>query len=152
DEEDGPAKNPYGVTTEDLAARCPFCAMPMDPPDAAICLHCGYDMVRRKRIESKQTEEITGGDYLLYHLVTFLCLLGISLLLALDVFTLMNAEDWMKGGWFDNGDGTWVIKPGIVPLYVFLFTMLFIVPMGKIMIGRLIRFTPPEVEVKQTED
>jgi len=153
EEEDGPARNPYGVTEEDLAVRCPFCALAMDPPDSKVCLHCGYDMVKRRRLESKKTVEITAGDYLLYHIPTMLCFIGICIMIALDVLTLLNAENWMRDGWFDNGDGTWLVRPGIIPLYVFLATtFLGVVPMGRIMIRRLVRFTPPEVVIKDKDD
>src|SRR4051794_36128687 len=38
DDEDA---NPYGMTFEDLSARCPECANAMESEDAVICLHCG---------------------------------------------------------------------------------------------------------------
>src|SRR5437870_5782693 len=50
-------KNPYGVTETSLAPRCPHCAYELDPPDSRICLHCGYDMVRRQRRPSIKTVE-----------------------------------------------------------------------------------------------
>src|SRR5690348_8392198 len=46
-EEEKEDRNPYVMREENLAARCPFCAMLMDPPDSKICLHCGYDMQKR---------------------------------------------------------------------------------------------------------
>jgi hypothetical protein len=152
DELEGPAKDPYGVTHDNLAPRCPFCAMLMDPPDARICLHCGYDMVKRNRREFKETHEITAVDYLLYHVPTMLCFIGICIFLGLDLLMLLQAEPIMKDGWFDNGDGTWLVKPGIIPLYTFLFSMIFIVPMGRLIIKRLIKFTPPEITVKRKQD
>src|SRR5262245_54188719 len=42
---------PYTMRQEDLAARCPHCALPLDPPDTKICLHCGYHMQHRRRVE-----------------------------------------------------------------------------------------------------
>src|SRR3954468_11336503 len=44
DQEQEDGQNPYGVTETSLAPRCPHCAYELDPPDARICLHCGYDM------------------------------------------------------------------------------------------------------------
>src|SRR5512143_2862260 len=45
DEDDD--KNPYIMQEVNLAARCPHCALPMDPPDAKVCIHCGYHMQKR---------------------------------------------------------------------------------------------------------
>jgi hypothetical protein len=53
----------YGVTEVHIAPRCPHCAYEMDPPDARICLHCGYDMVRRTRNESIKTYDRTFFDW-----------------------------------------------------------------------------------------
>src|SRR5262245_4025175 len=53
EEEKEIAKNPYGVVEENLAPRCPHCALQLDPPDALICIHCGYHMRKRQREESK---------------------------------------------------------------------------------------------------
>ena len=47
DTEEDDAQNPYGVTETNLDPRCPHCAYELDPPDARICLHCGYDMIKR---------------------------------------------------------------------------------------------------------
>jgi hypothetical protein len=147
-EEEGIATNPYGVTHEDLAPRCPHCAYSMDPPDARICLHCGYDMQKRRRVESKKVYETTAGDVFAYHIPTVACLIGIAVLLTIDVLALIFRYPIMQGSWFDNGDGTWVIKPGIIPLYIFLASLLGIVPCARFVIKRLIRFVPPEVEKK----
>ncbi len=55
----------YGVTKNDDedVARCPFCAVELDPPDTKICLNCGYDMTERKRHRTVKTYALTGGDH-----------------------------------------------------------------------------------------
>ena len=57
DDEAEYAKNPYGVTETSLSPRCPHCAYELDPPDAAVCLHCGYHMIKRRREASIKTIE-----------------------------------------------------------------------------------------------
>src|SRR5262249_54214419 len=104
------AKNPYIMREENLAARCPFCAQTLDPPDSRICLHCGYDMQKRKRVESKKTYEITAGDYFMYHLPTILCFIGFCILITIDVLSLIFAEDIMEGSWFEEEQGKYLIK------------------------------------------
>ena len=146
-------KTPYVMRDMNLAARCPFCAMTLDPPDSRICLHCGYDMQKRKRVDSKKTYEITAADYFKYHLLTILCFIGFCILITIDVISLIFAEDLMEDSWFEGeSKGTYIIKPGIVPLYVTLISLIGIVPCVRTIIKRLINFTPPEVIKRDEED
>src|SRR5207249_1834496 len=46
EDDDGKA---YGVTHEELGARCPECANAMESETAKICLHCGYNTITRQR-------------------------------------------------------------------------------------------------------
>lgn len=74
-------KNPYIVTETSLAPRCPHCAFELDPPDSLICLHCGYHMVKRRRVASVVTYDRSGGDYAMWLLPGFLMLiLGLILI------------------------------------------------------------------------
>src|SRR5205823_7951267 len=45
--EEDDAKVAFGVQEMSLAPRCPHCAYELDPPEAKVCLHCGYHMVKR---------------------------------------------------------------------------------------------------------
>ena len=80
--EDDDGKNPFSLTETSLAPRCPHCAYELDPPDSKVCLHCGYHMVRRRRIASVTTFERTGMDWFMWLLPAFLmiilalCLIG----------------------------------------------------------------------------
>jgi hypothetical protein len=78
EEED--ARNPYGVTETSLAPRCPHCAYELDPPDSIICLHCGYDMVKRQRVASIKAYEHSFGDWFLWLAPAVLCLIAIGLM------------------------------------------------------------------------
>ena len=82
-DEDG---NPYGVTTLDLAPRCPNCANELESADALICLHCGYNTQTRIIRKTKKTLEHTGGENLLWLLPGLLCALGVVLLFLLQMF------------------------------------------------------------------
>ena len=71
------ARDPYAVQEMSMAPMCPFCAFELDPPDARICLNCGYDMVQRARVASKKVYERTASDFILWHLPTLACFLAI---------------------------------------------------------------------------
>ena len=56
EEED--ASKPYGVEEISVAPRCPHCAYEMEPPDAVICLHCGYNMTKRRRVDTHPSKRL----------------------------------------------------------------------------------------------
>src|SRR5262245_36566364 len=43
DDDDSATPNPFGVVEEKDVARCPHCAKELEPPDAIICVHCGFN-------------------------------------------------------------------------------------------------------------
>jgi ribosomal protein L37AE/L43A len=137
--------NPYTMSEVNLAARCPFCADLLDPPDAKICLNCGYDMLRRRRVESKQVYDQTAADYLIWHLSTILTFVGIVILIGVNVFCLINMRGWVKDAFFEEVMGpdcwsTWLVIMSMFPIF---FGTRFI-------IRKLVwRFHPPEKQVKK---
>ncbi len=72
EDDDTPGAKPkaYGVTKDEDedVARCPFCAVELDPPDTKICLNCGYDMTVRRRHRTVKTYSLTSGDYFMWWL------------------------------------------------------------------------------------
>lgn len=139
-------RNPYGVTTENLAARCPFCAMAMDPPDARICLHCGYDMVKRRRLESRNTYETTALDYMLWHLPTVACFIGIFVVIGFCIFCGWNMADWTKETWFDE-----IIPPGCYTTWLSIVGIALIWFQGKFVFKRLVYNLHPPEKIKKVK-
>lgn len=104
-------RNPFGVTETSLAPRCPHCAYELDPPDSKICLHCGYHMIKRRRIPSVKTFDHSGGDYTMWLLPGFLMLiLGLGLF-----FYCVFHHLWLPGLVLDQRDvdelKRWRINP-----------------------------------------
>src|SRR5436309_9926666 len=66
DEELEAGSNPYGVSTLDLAPRCPNCANELESADARICLHCGYDTLSRTIGKTKKLIEHTSHERFLW--------------------------------------------------------------------------------------
>jgi hypothetical protein len=146
-EEEKEDRNPYVMREENLAARCPFCAMLLDPPDAKICLHCGYDMHKRKRVERKIVYHTTAGDYILWHLSTFACMVVFGIVVGVCVFCFINLPDWWSGDAADilpaSCFQTWLV---IMTLFICWFT-------GRFVFRKLVwRFHPPEAEKKKGDD
>jgi hypothetical protein len=74
DEEWGVVKA-YGVTKESDKPRCPFCAWELEDSEAIICLHCGYNLMTRERLQEKILEPVTGWDYFVWLLPGIICAL-----------------------------------------------------------------------------
>jgi ribosomal protein S27E len=72
DEEWGIVKA-YGVTKESDLPRCPFCAWELESDTAVVCLHCGYNLQTRERLQEKVLQPVTGGDYFLWLLPGMIC-------------------------------------------------------------------------------
>jgi hypothetical protein len=160
DHDDEDAANPYDVTETSLAPRCPHCAYELDPPDSRICLHCGYDMVKRQRRPSIKTYERTGGDWFMWLLpgiaclLAFLLIIGVCLyyhyLLPYDILKEKDADALLADrlGVFNKDPGPdaveYMFHPGIeVWLYVFCIWLLW--KSGKFAFKRLIlNYMPPE--------
>lgn len=137
-------QNPYGMIKENLAARCPHCALPLDPPDARICLHCGYDMQKRKRHDRETVYENTFGDYLIWHLPTIACFFGIWTLVGIVTFLGINMKDWWEGAWLDG-----VIRFEACTVWCVILAAFPCWSMGKIIYRKLFKnFTPPEKKKK----
>jgi hypothetical protein len=140
EEDDNP--DPYGMTYESLAPRCPHCALELDPPDATICLNCGYNTRTRNRHESKKTFEITAGDYFLWWLPALGCLLGIAALIGFDVYYLFYLEKDVDPDSFLLWKGIkfWVVAISVAAMW----------PQARYAFKRLILNThPPEQEKKK---
>ena len=138
-------RKPYIMKEENLAARCPFCAMQLDPPDARICIHCGYNMHKRHLIATKKTYERTPVDYLLWHLPTVGCFIGIGVLIGICVFCAISMNDWI--------DEDFPVKPGCFSVWIIVMSCFPIFFMGRFIFRRLVwHFAPEEKLMKETKE
>jgi hypothetical protein len=160
EEED--AKNPYGVTETSLAPRCPHCAYEMEPPDARICLHCGYDMLRRTRATSIKTFDRTGSDWFWWLAPGILCLIAFVALIGFIVYFHFYLPSQMFTRWDTNWESTkgdrfetvdktadesylaYLFHPGI-ECWIFVFCIWLMWKSGKFAFKRLVlNYMPPE--------
>jgi ribosomal protein S27E len=95
DDDEGDGK-PYGVTTLDLASRCPTCANEIEE-GAKVCLHCGYDTVTRTYHRTRKVHDTTGGDVFLWLLPGILCVIVILGLIGLDIWYCLCMKEVMAG-------------------------------------------------------
>lgn len=155
----GKAANPYGVQHDDLdVPRCPFCAKELDPPDTKICLNCGYDLLARRRHESRKTYALTNGDYIKHWLPGILCLCLIMCLISWDTACWVKQEKVAKAMWLDSEEKNpitnkpiWYVQPWCCPLWTTLIFVYISWRAGKVVVRRLITHWRPEEVVKKDE-
>src|SRR5262245_54212951 len=102
-DDDDEGANPYALaeSAKETVARCPHCAQVLDPPDAVICVNCGYNMRTRQRVSSKKVYETSSGEKFAWMLPGILCLAAIFVLAAFNLFFIFKlpklvegSEDW----------------------------------------------------------
>ncbi len=161
--EEDEALNPYGVTETNLDPRCPHCAYALDPPDSRICLHCGYDMMKRQRRPSIKTYELTAGDWFKWLLpgiasfLGFLCVIGAGIYyhyyLPYEVLKDKDASALLEDrlGVFNKDPGpdfiTYMFHPGI-EVWLAVAGLILMWKSGKFAFKRLILNYRPLEKVK----
>ncbi|OWK37531.1 hypothetical protein [Fimbriiglobus ruber] len=156
DVDDDDETNPYGVIKESDVPRCPFCAKELDPPDAKICLNCGFSLLGRRRHETKQVYETSGGDYFMHWLPGIGAAIFILILIAFDTTLWIKANEWL-GPILETGDKDtltnlpkYYVKPWCCPLWVTIFFTVIVLKAGRVVVRRLITNWKPE-EMKKVE-
>jgi DNA-directed RNA polymerase subunit RPC12/RpoP len=91
--------NPYGVTTLDIAPRCPHCANEMESPDALICLYCGYNTQTRTLGSTRKVVALSFGEHFAHLLPGLLCLVGILFLILLHLFYCLTVPSLVRDAW-----------------------------------------------------
>lgn len=151
-------KNPYIVHKESDAPRCPHCAKELDPPDAKICLHCGYDLLDRSRRASRAVYQLTFGDYFKHHIGAILLLLFIIGLLVGSVICWINMADWI-GDWVKTderdpatGNSKYYVQPWCFSLWIVIIVLWVSWKMGKFVFRRFfIDYRPEEKVIKKSD-
>ncbi|MFO0969002.1 MAG: hypothetical protein U0793_25905 [Gemmataceae bacterium] len=119
EDEDEPGA--YGVTTLDIAARCPNCANPMADEKAFICLYCGYNTLTRAWGKTTKVFGHTTEDYIKHQLAAYiwggvLLIFAIGLVFLCLVFPyVLEANTWEE--WLDAES----IRLWFTVMFLFIF-------------------------------
>ena len=157
DEEDEGAKpNPLGVIDEGQEVpRCPHCAKELDPPDAVVCLHCGFNNVTRTKAESKKVWEPTTEDWVNHLGPGILALVLCIVILVLDIVCIVNMRDWLSGTFLEKdeadpvtGEKAFWVRPGAFTTFIICADIVPFLMMGRFAIRRLFIENKPAEKVK----
>jgi DNA-directed RNA polymerase subunit M/transcription elongation factor TFIIS len=154
--EGGAALRALGVVYEgEDVPRCPHCAQELDPPDAVVCIHCGFNNVTRTKADSKKVWAPGAEDYFYHLLPGILALIGCIGLIVLNIVCYLNMRDWMTDTFLQKdekdaqGEIAFYVKPGAFITFIIAATIMPIIGFGRFAIKRLIINNQPEEKVKK---
>lgn len=153
--EGGATPKPLGVIDagEDIP-RCPHCAKELDPPDAVVCTHCGFNNRTRTKADFKKTWAPGFEDWFKHLLPGFGALLICSGLITLNVVSYLNMRSWMTGTILQKeekdaaGEIAFFVKPGAFIMFILAATIMPIIGTGRFAVKRLCIEYKPEEKVK----
>lgn len=149
DDEDAALK-PELIHEEDVA-RCPHCAQELDPPDALVCIHCGFNNRTRAKAEIKRIWAPDAMDWFM-HLLPGLIMLAIAIaLIVFNIISIMSMRDWLTGSFLESDDkdsagkNKFYVSPGAFIILIMGFSVPVLVPCLKFAFRRLaIDYRPAE--------
>jgi hypothetical protein len=156
DEDDKGAKpTPLGVVDEGQdIPRCPHCAKELDPPDAKVCIHCGFNNVTRTKAESKRVWEPDATDWVNHLGPAILSVVICILLIVLVIISWVNMRDWMTDSWLEkeepgmDGQKAFFVKPGAFITFIIAGCIMPFVACLRFAIKRLVYEWRPTEQVK----
>ena len=149
DDDEGVAQ--VGVIMEEDVPRCPHCAMELVPPDAIVCIHCGFNNRTRVKADTKKVYAPTPGEWFMHLAPGVLALLMCIGLIVLNVITTINMRGWLEGTFLEMdevdaaGRKRFYIAPGFFIFLIAFISLGIFVPCLRFGIRRLfIEYRPPE--------
>lgn len=156
DADPGKAAKPMGVIQEEDVPRCPHCAKELDPPDAIVCVHCGFNNQTRTKGETKKVIESDAADWAT-HLAPGIIAVVIAVgLIVTDIVCWINMSSWVEGSFLEKDDKNAItgakeywVKPGAFTALILAISLAVIIPAVRFAFRRLVFDYKPEEKVKK---
>ena len=154
DDDDGPAKS-MGITKEDDVARCPHCVKELDPPDAVVCLHCGFNNQTRIKAGTQKVIAADASDWMLHLAPGIIALIIVIAIVALDAYCWVHMRGWLKDSILELDEKDlsdrkkMVVPPGAFIAFILVFSAMIVIPATRFVFRRLILGYKPEERVKK---
>jgi hypothetical protein len=150
DDDEGPSKIEV-ISEGDEVPRCPHCAKELDPPDAIVCIHCGFNNVTRAKAETKKVWAPSIEDWI-KHLWPGITALSIVIgWIVFDIISLQSMREWLEGSFLEMeekdaaGRKRYFVPPGFFIAVIWTASIIVMVPAGRFAYRRLVKeFRPPE--------
>jgi DNA-directed RNA polymerase subunit RPC12/RpoP len=128
---------------EDDDPRCPHCAQLLDPPDARVCLSCGFNSLTRTKAVTKKVWAPDASDWILHLLPGIITLLIAIALITFDIISIFNMRGWLTGSLLESdeadasGKKKMYVSPGFFIFVIIFFCLPVIIPCATFAYKRL---------------
>jgi DNA-directed RNA polymerase subunit RPC12/RpoP len=151
DDDDGGKPNPIAVIAEEEVARCPHCAKELDPPDAVVCIHCGFNNVTRVKADSKKVWAPDASDWINHLWPGIMAAVMCIGIIVVDIICIVNMREWMTGSFLEkeelgaDGRKKFYIAPGAFIALIIALDIMPVIGLAYFAVQRLaIHYMPPE--------
>lgn len=149
---------PLKIIQESDIPRCPHCAKELDPPDAIICLNCGFNNRTRVRVETKRVYEATVGEWVSHLFPGVGSFIAIVTILVLNVLVIVSMRYWMRDGLLESddlgpdGEKKFFVSPGFFIMLSLFVSIGMIAPLVRVWYKRMfVNYLPPEEAMKEKD-
>lgn len=149
DDDEGVAQ--VGVVMEKDVPRCPHCALELVPPDAIVCIHCGFNNRTRVKADTRKVYAPSFGDWFMHLAPGVVALVTCIGLIVLNYITATNMRDWLEGTFLEMdevdaaGRKRFYIAPGAFIFLIAFISLSIFIPCLRFGIRRLfVEYRPPE--------
>lgn len=153
--DEGEADEDVSLIEEEDVARCPHCAKELEPPEALVCIHCGFNNLTRQKADTKTVWAPDAMDWFMHLLPGLLALAFAIAAIVLDIICTMKMRDWMTGGMLEkdekdaSGRNQMYVAPGAFIFLIIFLSLGIIVPAMKFACKRLAIDYKPSEQVKK---
>jgi hypothetical protein len=142
------------IQEEDIP-RCPDCAKELDPPDAIICIHCGFNNRTRARAETKKVWAPDAMDWFMHLLPGIIALSIVIGLIVFNTISILSMRDWLTDTFLEMdaadaaGRKRFYVPPGAFIFFLLVISIPVFVPSVQFAFKRLVINYRPAERVKQ---
>jgi hypothetical protein len=155
DDEEGAKPKPLGVIDEGQdIPRCPHCAKELDPPDAVVCVHCGFNNVTRVKATTKKVWAPDANDWINHLGPGILAVIICVTILVIDIVSWVNMRDWLTDTFLQkddpgpDGEKAFFVKPGAFITFIIAAGIMPFAGCLRFAIKRLIYENQPTEKIK----
>jgi hypothetical protein len=144
DEEDSATPKALGVVDEGVEIpRCPHCAAELDPPDAVVCISCGFNTITRVKAQSKKVWEPDANDWINHLAPGIAAAILCIIIVVTDIVCWVSMKDWMSGTFLEKdepsatGDKAFYVSPGAFIALIIALDIMPLIIMANFAVKRL---------------
>jgi hypothetical protein len=127
----------------------------LDPPDAVVCLNCGFNNMTREKATTKKVWAPTTGDWVMHLAPAVIAIVICIALIIVNIWFISNIREWLVDSIVDAnekdaaGRPKFYIHPGAFIFAIGIISARMFYSCAKFAYRRLILEFTPEEQVKK---